>query len=177
MLQPAQSLRVIDSSPTHYSMHPMEVPRRKAFNFAAERGPIAKQVLRMTQSQIVNYNGSYLSVLDMSRQSAEFKAIEARAKDSLRQLLNIPEDFSILFQQGGASLQHLAVCYNLLGPGRKQKATYFKGGPRSAGAINEAANLVENIQLVDQSGWGIQAGSSYFFFASNEEEEGKNFTK
>jgi phosphoserine aminotransferase len=104
--------------PTNFSMAPIEMPTSKGFNFGAERGPIAKQVLRMTQSQVVSYNGSYLSVFDMSRKSKEFKAIESRAKDSLRQLLQIPEDFTILFQQGGAATQHAAVVYNLLGPGK-----------------------------------------------------------
>jgi hypothetical protein len=135
----------VQTMPLDYNPSPMVT---KTFNFTSERGTISKEVLRLAQSQIINLTGSGLSFMDMSLSSREYQGVLQRSRDNLRRLLNIPDEFQVLFQLGGSSLQHTALCHNLLSKGSAEKAVYLNSGSRSLQAIDEAKRLT-NIQIID----------------------------
>ena len=64
---------------------------------------------------MLNWNGTGMSVMEISHRSKEFREISESAKTSIRTMLNIPSNFTVLFTQGGAQMQFPAICYNLLG--------------------------------------------------------------
>ena len=86
----------------------------RVYNFAAGPAAIPEWVLKKAQAEMLDYHGSGMSVMEMSHRSAEFKEIIDNAKASLRRLMNIPEDYDILFLQGGGSTQFFMVALNLL---------------------------------------------------------------
>ena len=86
---------------------------KRAFNFNAGPGALPISVLARIQEELLDYGGTGMSVMEMSHRSAEFEAINQRAEESLRRQLSIPEDYSVLFLQGGGSLQFAMVPMNL----------------------------------------------------------------
>ncbi len=93
-------------------------------------------VLEKAAAELVCYGESGMSVMEMSHRSADYEAIIAQAQADLRKLMNIPDNYKVLFMQGGASTQFAAVCYNLLtGSG---KADYIVSGQFSKKAYQEA---------------------------------------
>ena len=78
-----------------------------------------------------------MSVMEMSHRGKHFVSIAEKAKDDLRKLLSIPDNYTIFFFQGGASLQFSAIAFNLIGEGEDAKANYLTTGTWSQGAINE----------------------------------------
>ncbi len=93
-------------------------------------------VLEKAASELVCYGNSGMSVMEMSHRSADYEAIIAEAQADLRKLMNIPDNYKVLFLQGGASTQFASVCYNLLtGSG---KADYIVSGQFSKKAAQEA---------------------------------------
>ena len=86
----------------------------------------------------MDYNGTGLSVMEMSHRSKAFTTIAEKARSDLRTLLSIPDNFQVFMFQGGASLQFSAICFNLLEDGERQAANYLTTGTWSQGAIKEA---------------------------------------
>lgn len=85
---------------------------------------------------MMNYQGTGLSVMEMSHRSKEFVAISERAKSDLRQFLSIPNNFKIFFFQGGASMQYAAMIKNLLKPEANTNPCYLTTGLWSQQCIN-----------------------------------------
>ncbi len=96
-------------------------------------------VLEKAAAELVCYGESGMSVMEMSHRSADFEAILARAEADLRKLMNIPDNYRVLFLQGGASTQFAAVPMNLIG--RTGKADYIVSGQFSGKAFREAQKL------------------------------------
>ena len=93
-------------------------------------------VLEKAASELVCYGESGMSVMEMSHRSKDYEAIIAEAQADFRKLMNIPDNYKVLFLQGGASTQFASVCYNLLtGSG---KADYIVSGQFSKKAYKEA---------------------------------------
>jgi len=93
-------------------------------------------VLEKAASELICYGESGMSVMEMSHRSADYEAIIQEAEADLRQLMNIPDNYKVLFLQGGASTQFASICYNLLtGSG---KADYIVSGQFSKKAYKEA---------------------------------------
>jgi phosphoserine aminotransferase len=76
----------------------------------------------------MDYNGTGMSVMEMSHRGKTFTTIAEKARSDLKQLLAVPDDFTIFMFQGGASLQFAAICYNLLEDGEQQSANYLTTG-------------------------------------------------
>lgn len=93
-------------------------------------------VLRRAASELVSYGNSGMSVMEMSHRSADFEPIIAEAEKQLRGLMNVPDNYKILFLQGGASTQFAAVPLNLIG--RTGKADYVVSGQFASKAYAEA---------------------------------------
>lgn len=153
-------------------------------NFNAGPAGLPVEVLQRAQSEMLNYGGSGLGVMEMSHRSKEFIAIHKNTESLVRELLNVPTNYKVLFMQGGATGQFAAIPMNLLGGGVGE---YLVTGVWSASAAKEAAKYGE-ISIVassaesayttvpDPSTWK-RAGprSSYFFYCANETVHGVEF--
>ncbi len=112
------------------------MPENRVFNFAAGPSTMPLEVLQEAQAELLNYKGTGMSVMEMSHRSKAFLAIHEDTKARLRRLLKIPEDFEILFLQGGATLQFAMIPMNLIS--RTGKADYVLTGSFATKAADEA---------------------------------------
>jgi phosphoserine aminotransferase len=113
----------------------------RVFNFSAGPAALPEPVLERARTEMLDYAGSGMSVMEMSHRSAEFIGIAERAEADLRSLLAIPDDYAVLFLQGGASAQFSAVPLNLAGPG--DVGAYVNTGSWSKKAIAEGKRLCQ----------------------------------
>ncbi|MCB8994857.1 MAG: 3-phosphoserine/phosphohydroxythreonine transaminase [Bacteroidales bacterium] len=106
----------------------------KKHNFSAGPSILSQFTIENTAKAILDFNGSGLSILEISHRSKDFIAVVDEATALFKELLQIPEGYSVLFLQGGASLQFAQVPYNLL----NKKAAYLDTGVWASKAIKEA---------------------------------------
>ena len=111
----------------------------RALNFNAGPAALPESVLLKAEKEMMNYRGSGMAVMELSHRSKEFEDINQRTKRLLRGLLSIPENYEILFLQGGASLQFTMVPMNLLEKGKS--ASYVISGTWSEKAFEEALKI------------------------------------
>ena len=115
----------------------------KIYNFSAGPACLPEAVLLKAQQELVTYGSSGMSVMEMSHRSADYEDIIKRAEKDLRTLLDIPENYRVLFLQGGASLQFSMVPLNLMTT--YKRAYYVNTGMWSKKAIAEAKKTGEVI--------------------------------
>lgn len=108
----------------------------RVFNFAAGPANLPENVLKKAQSELYNWRGSGMSVMEMSHRGKEFSSIIQKAESDLRTLLNIPPEYSVLFLQGGATTQFAAIPLNLCKP--DDKVDYLVTGSWGDKAFKEA---------------------------------------
>jgi len=108
----------------------------RVFNFSAGPSQMPLPVLEKAQKELLNYGGTGTSVMEMSHRSAAFQDIIDSAEATLRKVMNISDDYAVLFLQGGASLQFSMVPMNLLKRG--EKALYAVTGNFAGKAYEEA---------------------------------------
>ena len=106
----------------------------RVFNFAAGPSTLPLPVLEQAQKELLDYNNTGMSIIEMSHRGKPFMAVNDEANGLLRELMNIPDDYSVLFVQGGATQQFAAVPLNLLKNG---KADYILTGNFAAKAYEE----------------------------------------
>ncbi|MBR2448856.1 MAG: 3-phosphoserine/phosphohydroxythreonine transaminase [Clostridia bacterium] len=106
----------------------------RVYNFAAGPSTLPVSVLEEAQKELLDYQGTGMSIVEMSHRGKPFMAVNAEANALLRELMNIPDDYSVLFVQGGASQQFAAVPLNLLKNG---KADYILTGNFAQKAYEE----------------------------------------
>ena len=111
--------------------------RNQVYNFSAGPSVMAEPVLRRAQSELMNFGGSGMSVMEMSHRSAQYAAIFAQTKEKLIRALDVPDTHAVLFLQGGASTQFSMVPLNLLP--ENGCADYAVTGHFSGNAAKEAA--------------------------------------
>ncbi|WP_442599081.1 phosphoserine transaminase [Neobacillus sp. D3-1R] len=109
---------------------------RNALNFNAGPSALPIDVLREAQQNLLDFNGTGMSIMELSHRSDVYGSIQQDAKSLLQKLLDIPPEFDILFLQGGASLQFSMIPMNLLSP--NQTAYYILSGVWAEKAFNEA---------------------------------------
>lgn len=112
----------------------------RVYNFAAGPATIDPSVLEKAQKELVCYQDKGMSVMEMSHRSAMYLDIYNETEALLRQLMGIPENYKVLFLQGGATLQFSAVPLNLMG--EKNTADYADTGNFAHLAAEEAKNTV-----------------------------------
>src|SRR5215469_2705471 len=105
-------------SRTRMKLQASATATKRAFNFNAGPAAMPLPVLERMQEELIDYRGTGMSVMEMSHRSAEFEAINNKAEQDLRQILAISDDYSVLFLQGGASLQFAMVPMNLFVGGK-----------------------------------------------------------
>ena len=118
----------------------------RVFNFSAGPSMLPVPVLEKAASELLCYGDSGMSVMEMSHRSPDYEAIINDAEKMLRELMQIPDNYKILFLQGGASTQFSAVPMNLIG--RTGKADYVVSGQFSGKAFKEAQKMGYDVKCV-----------------------------
>ncbi len=118
----------------------------RVYNFSAGPSMLPLEVLEKAASELVCYGESGMSVMEMSHRSPDYEAIIKDAEAMLRKLMNIPDNYKVLFLQGGASTQFAAVPLNLIG--RTGKADYVVSGQFSGKAFKEAQKLGFDVKCI-----------------------------
>ncbi|WP_276354619.1 3-phosphoserine/phosphohydroxythreonine transaminase [Cohnella caldifontis] len=108
----------------------------RAYNFNAGPAALPLEVLRQAQEQFVEFEGTGMSLMEMSHRGKVYESVHYEAEKLLRELAGIPDGYKVLFLQGGASTQFAMVPMNLAAPGRK--AAYVHTGAWAGKAIKEA---------------------------------------
>lgn len=154
---------------------------KRIYNFSAGPAILPEEVLLEAQKELFTLPGVGMSILEISHRSKTFDAILADAKNGIKQLLKVPDNYEILFLQGGASLQFSMVPLNLMPP--KNKADYISTGSWSKKAIKEAKRVgTVNVAATTEEGEGenkffkripkqselkLDPDTSYVHFTSN----------
>ncbi len=108
----------------------------RKFNFSAGPAMLPTVVIKRAQQEMLEWNGSGMSVMEMSHRGKEYMSIAAKAEKNLREVISIPDNYKVLFLQGGASSQFAMIPLNLLGD--RDSADYLNTGMWSKKAIAEA---------------------------------------
>ena len=157
----------------------------RTFNFSAGPAMMPEPVLEEIRDEMMNYRGSGMCVMEMSHRSKVFQQIIDEAEADLRELMNIPDNYKVLFIQGGATLQFAAVAWNLMKNG---KAVYIETGAWSKKAIAEAKKYGEVIvaasskdknysYIPDCSDLDIPEDADYVYICENETIHGVTWPK
>lgn len=156
----------------------------RVFNFSAGPAVLPEPVLQQAAAEMLDWHGSGMSVMEMSHRGKEFIEIHAQAEADLRELMNIPKNYKVLFLQGGASAQFAVVPMNLLRG--KTQADYTNTGEWSKKAISEAkkyckVNVVASSEdasfshVPKQAQWQLDPDAAYVHITSNETIGGVEF--
>lgn len=156
----------------------------RVYNFSAGPATLPIEVLEKAQHDMLDWQGSGMSVMEMSHRGAAFVSIAEQARDRLRRLLSVPDDYTILFLQGGAAGQFAGVPLNLLSP--EQTADYVVTGNWGKKAIKEAGKYgtanqaasgetagFTSIPATDT--WELTSGAAYLHYTTNETIQGVEF--
>ncbi|MCK5032796.1 MAG: 3-phosphoserine/phosphohydroxythreonine transaminase, partial [Calditrichia bacterium] len=121
----------------------------RVFNFNAGPAALPKEVLEEVQRDLVNYKGEGLSVMEMSHRSKTFDSIIKDAESGLKRVMSLPDNYKVIFMQGGATMQFAALTLNLLKKG--ESADYINTGSWSKKAIQEAQKLGKQVNVISSS--------------------------
>lgn len=149
----------------------------RVINFSAGPAVLPEAVLRRAADEMLDWHGSGMSVMEMSHRGPEFTGIAQKAEADFRQLLAIPDDYKLLFLQGGAMAMNAVIPMNLLG--KNSRAAYVNTGEWSKKSISEAYKYGEVDVLASsedrqftyvpsQSAWKSHAGAAYVHVCTNE---------
>jgi len=158
----------------------------RKFNFSPGPAVLPQAVLQQAQEEMLEWHGSGTSVMEMSHRGKEFMSIAQQAETDLRALMNIPENYKVLFLQGGASTQFAMVPLNLCTSGNETKVDYVHTGHWSKKAIAEAkhhadVNVAANTEaskyttIPEQSSWQLSSDAAYVHYTPNETIAGVEF--
>ena len=114
---------------------------QRVYNFSAGPSMLPLSVLEKAAEEMTNFQGSGMSVMEMSHRSPVYQGIIDEAESNLRKLMNIPDNYKVLFLQGGATQQFAAVPMNLMR--KNKKADYIVSGQFSGKAAEEARKFGE----------------------------------
>lgn len=156
----------------------------RIYNFSAGPSTFPEPVLEQASRELPDWHAKGLSVLEMTHRGQDFVAIAQKAEADLRELLQIPVHYKVLFLQGGATTQFAAVPLNLLGS--RGKAAYIHTGIWSEKAIREAekygevdvvaSSEAENFTVIpDLSGLKLDERTAYLHYTANETIGGLEF--
>ena len=156
----------------------------RVYNFSAGPAALPTEVLEQAQSEMLDWNGSGMSVMEMSHRGKDYMSIATKAEADLRDLMTIPDNYKVLFMQGGASSQFAMVPINLLNG--KKKADYLLTGQWSKKAVAEAkrfcdVNLVADTTdskfttVPDEASLKFDPEAAYVHYTPNETIVGVEF--
>lgn len=156
----------------------------RLFNFCAGPAALPEAVLKQAQAELLDWQGKGLSVMEMSHRSEEFTQVAETAEQDLRDLLSVPDDYKVLFLQGGASQQFAQIPLNFMA--EDGSADYIDTGIWSAKAIEEAqrfghVNVAASAKAYDyfaipgQNDWQLSESAAYVHYTPNETIGGLEF--
>ncbi len=157
---------------------------KRAFNFNAGPAALPLPVLERIREELLDYRGTGMSVMELSHRSAEFEAINTAAEQNLRKLLAIPEEYAVIFVQGGGSMQFAMVPMNLCLPGKpvdilhtgmwtgKALGELKKDILHNVAASTEAEKFVRVPRAEEIK---LSADASYTYFCTNNTIEGTQY--
>jgi phosphoserine aminotransferase len=154
------------------------------YNFSAGPAVLPKEVLQQARDEMLDWHGSGMSVMEMSHRGKEFMSIAEKTESDLRELAGIPQNYKVLFLQGGASSQFAMVPMNLLRG--KTTADYINTGQWSAKAVEEASryctvNVAASSEdsnftyIPPREQWRLNPDAAYVHYTSNETIGGVEF--
>jgi len=169
----------------------------RPWNFSAGPSALPLEVLETAAAEMTDWHGSGMSVMEMSHRGKQFIQIHAEAEADLRALLAVPDDFAVLFMQGGGIGENAILPLNLIGRRPGNKADYVLSGSwsnksckeaRRYGDIAVAASSGEGMELdgrhqgpwtwfPNPSGWKVRPDASYLHLCSNETIDGIEFAQ
>ncbi len=144
----------------------------KKYNFGAGPSILPQEVMKATAEACVDFQGMGLSLMEISHRTKEFQAVMDEAQALFKELLDIPEGYSVLFVGGGASLEFCMVPYNLL----EKKAAYLNTGVWAKKAMKEAKLFGEVVEVASSADanytfipkdYEIPADADYFHITTN----------
>ncbi len=156
------------------------------YNFCAGPAMLPTEVMLQAQEEFINWHGRGCSIMEMSHRGKDFMAVAAKAEQDLRDLMQIPAHYKVLFMHGGGRGQFAAVPLNLMQAGKT--ADYIVSGAWSKAAAEEALKFgavktqqiqhkVDGIRtLTAEQDWLINPKASYVHFCPNETVDGLEFT-
>lgn len=167
----------------------------RPWNFSAGPSALPLEVLEQAAAEMTDWQGSGMSVMEMSHRGKHFTQIRDEAVADLRELLSVPQDFEILFMQGGATAENAIVPMNLIGRNNAGKADYILSGSWSNKSYKEAqrygdiavaasSGSDERIEDLQQSPWTwfpspdtwkVRPDAAYLHLCSNETIGGVEF--
>ena len=156
----------------------------RKFNFSAGPAMLPTAVIERAQQEMLDWNGSGMSVMEMSHRGKEYMSIAEKAEKDLRDVMAIPDNYKVLFLQGGASSQFAMIPLNLMGD--KTSADYINTGMWSKKAIAEAKRYITVNIAADTSGDGftsvptqtelkLDSNAAYVHYTPNETIGGVEF--
>jgi phosphoserine aminotransferase len=156
----------------------------RVYNFSAGPSLTPESVLQQAQREMLEWRDSGMSVMEMSHRGKYFAIIAEELESDLRELMAVPENYKVLFLQGGASAQFSLIPQNILNG--KTKACYLNTGAWSEKAIKDAqphcnvlvsasAEATKFTSIPDASSWSIDSQAAYLHYTSNETIHGVEF--
>jgi len=156
----------------------------RVYNFSAGPAMLPEAVIKKASEEMLDWQGEGMSVMEMSHRGKAFMSIAAKAEADLRKLMAIPENYKVLFLQGGASTQFAMIPMNLLGD--KKTADYINTGMWSKKAIAEAKRYCDvNVAATSEdnsfttvpefSSWNLNPDAAYVHYTPNETIGGVEF--
>jgi phosphoserine aminotransferase len=154
---------------------------KKIYNFSAGPAVLPPSVLKRAQSEMLDWHGSGMSVMEMSHRGKEFLSILAKTEADFRTLLDVPDNYKVLFLQGGAIAENVMIPLNLL---NGKRADYAVTGSWSQRSVKEA-KMVGDIDIVaksepftyvpDYADWTLNKEAAYLHICTNETIDGVEF--
>ncbi|MEQ1528988.1 MAG: 3-phosphoserine/phosphohydroxythreonine transaminase [Methylococcales bacterium] len=156
----------------------------RVYNFSAGPSAFPESVLQQAQQELVEWRDSGMSVMEMSHRGKHFSIIAEELESDLRAVMSVPDNYKVLFLQGGASAQFSLIPQNLLNG--KTKACYVKTGAWSEKAVSDAKNYCDVLlsasseatkftSIPELSTWTIDQDAAYLHYTSNETIHGVEF--
>jgi phosphoserine aminotransferase len=156
-------------------------PVQRALNFNAGPAGLPLEVMQQAHQELLSYNSTGMSVMEMSHRSPEFEAIIAQAESNLRSLLNIPNNYHVLFMQGGATTVFSAIPLNFLRS--HTSAAYLVTGSWSHAAAEEAKRYCQSVHIVHSTApafdhfpattsYSVPSDAAYLHYCHNETVHG-----
>ena len=122
---------------------------KRVYNFSAGPSALPEAVLKKAADEMLDANGAGMSVMEMSHRSKDYQAIIDRAEELFRELMNIPDDYAVLFLQGGASSQFAMIALNLMN--KSKKGDYVITGQWAKKAYQEGAHYGDAYQVASSA--------------------------
>jgi len=170
----------------------MNSTNQKIYNFCAGPCVLPREVLQQSADEMLNWNNTGISFLELSHRSKEYCGVSEGLRTNLRSFLEIPDNFKILFFQGGASMQYASMIKNLLRhdeSGKSKGACYVDTGYWSNQCLNQAKRMLGSVQptcvasgkdsryttVKAPTSWNIDKNASYIHYCQNETVHGFQF--